>query len=59
LRKLLFFRAKLMRKDRKILRFVPQKLRKIFANGNRTFYLAHYPIGDIGAMTVNGNIYFY
>ncbi len=48
-----------MRKDRKILRFVPQKLRKIFANGNRTFYLAHYPIGDIGAMTVNGNIYFY
>ena len=35
LRKLLFFfRAKLMRKERKILRFVPQKLRKSFANGN-------------------------
>ena len=29
-----FFRAKLMRKERKILRFVPQKLRKSFANGN-------------------------
>ena len=28
------FRAKLMRKERKILRFVPQKLRKSFANGN-------------------------
>ena len=34
LRKLLFFRAKLMRKERKILRFVPQNLRKSFANGN-------------------------
>ena len=31
---LLFFRAKLMRLERKILRFVPQKLRKSFANGN-------------------------
>ena len=29
-----FFCAKLMRKERKILRFVPQKLRKSFANGN-------------------------
>ena len=29
-----FFRAKLMRKERKNLRFVPQKLRKSFANGN-------------------------
>ena len=29
-----FFRAKLMRKERKILRFVPQKLRKSFANRN-------------------------
>jgi len=29
-------RAKLMRKERKILRFVPQKLRKSFANGNPT-----------------------
>ena len=29
-----FFRAKLMRNERKILRFVPQKLRKSFANGN-------------------------
>jgi len=28
-----FFRAKLMRKERKVLRFVPQKLRKSFANG--------------------------
>jgi len=28
------FREKLMRKERKILRFVPQKLRKSFANGN-------------------------
>ena len=34
MRKWLFFRAKLMRKERKILRFVPQKLRKSFANGN-------------------------
>ena len=34
LRKLLFFRAKRMRKERTILRFVPQKLRKSFANGN-------------------------
>ena len=34
LRKLLFFRAKLMRNERKNLRFVPQKLRKSFANGN-------------------------
>ena len=34
LRKLLFFRAKIMRKERKILRFVPQKLHKSFANGN-------------------------
>ena len=34
LRKLLFFPAKLMRKERKILRFVPQKLHKSFANGN-------------------------
>ena len=39
LRKLLFFRAKLMRKERKILRFVPQKLRKSFANGNPNFQL--------------------
>ena len=31
---MLFFRAKLMRKERKVLRFVPQKLRKSFANGN-------------------------
>jgi len=29
-----FFRAKLMCKERKILRFVPQKLRKSFAHGN-------------------------
>ena len=29
-----FFCAKLMRKERKILRFVPQKLRNSFANGN-------------------------
>ena len=29
-----FFRAKMMRKERNILRFVPQKLRKSFANGN-------------------------
>ena len=29
-----FFRTKLMRKERKILHFVPQKLRKSFANGN-------------------------
>ena len=36
LRKLLFFRAKLMHKERKILRFVRQKLRKSFANGNPT-----------------------
>ena len=36
LRKLLFFRAKLMRNKRKNLRFVPQKLRKSFANGNPT-----------------------
>ena len=28
------FCAKLMRKERKILRFVPQKLSKSFANGN-------------------------
>ena len=28
------FRAKLMRNERKILRFVPQKFRKSFANGN-------------------------
>ena len=34
LRKLLYFREKLMRNERKILRFVPQKLRKSFANGN-------------------------
>ena len=34
-----FFRAKLMRKERKILRFVPQKLRKSFANGNPRFSL--------------------
>ena len=38
-----FFRAKLMRKEIKILRFVPQKLRKSFANGNpiddRSIYL--------------------
>ena len=32
LRKLLFFRAKLMRKERKILLFVPQKLCKSFTN---------------------------
>ena len=31
-----FFRAILMRKERKIFRFVPQKLRKSFANGNPT-----------------------
>ena len=31
-----FFRAKLMRNKRQILRFVPQKLRKSFANGNPT-----------------------
>ena len=31
-----FFRAKLMRNKRKILRFVPQKLRKSFANVNPT-----------------------
>ena len=37
LRKLLFFRAKLTRKERKILRIVPQKLRKSFANGNPNF----------------------
>ena len=30
------FRAKLMHKERKILRFVRQKLRKSFANGNPT-----------------------
>ena len=36
LRKLLFFRAKLMRKERKILRFVPQILRNSFANENPT-----------------------
>ena len=36
LHKLLFFRAKLMHKERKILRFVRQKLRKSFANGNPT-----------------------
>ena len=29
-----FFRAKLMCKERKILRFVPQKLYKSLANGN-------------------------
>ena len=29
-----------MRKERKILRFVPQKLRKSFANGNPNFYKA-------------------
>jgi len=27
-----------MRNERKILRFVPQKLRKSFANGNPRFY---------------------
>ena len=39
LRKLLFFRAKMMRKERKILRFVPQKLRKSFANGNPSHFV--------------------
>ena len=42
LRKLLFFRAKLMRKERKILRFVLQKLRKSFANGNPMFHFPHF-----------------
>jgi len=36
-----FFRAKLMRKERKILRFVPQKLRKSFANGNPSLCKQH------------------
>ena len=40
-----FFRAKLMRKERKILRFVPQKLRKSFANGNPS----HVSTTDISA----------
>ncbi len=30
---------KLMRKERKILRFVPQKLRKSFANGNPSLWM--------------------
>ena len=34
LRKLLFFCENLIRNERKILRFVPRKLRKSFANGN-------------------------
>ena len=38
LRKLLFFRAKLMCKERKILRFVQQKLRNSFENGNPKTY---------------------
>ena len=36
-----FFGAKLMRNERKILRFVPQKLRKSFANGKPTYNLVH------------------
>ena len=41
---IVFFRAKLKRKERKILRFVPQKLRKSFANGNPNQKSIDFPI---------------